>query len=277
MAWFLRRLALRRGVQVEITELDIQSDRRSDFTIPSVQKKWLQSIAQGIYYAVIVTPPCSTFSRAVWANDLGPFPLRSSAYPRGFPWNRAERFHKAEFGTILADFSFEALKRQFACGRRIGLMEQPEDLGKTNYERVPGQQPASMWQFWQFKQLLELQDVQTVVFAQSEFGTRSPKPTRFLMRIFAPLHPSMYSGLPQFDEQGWYIGPLPRQSGGAPLIGKSGGVFRTAQSAAWPPALCKWTAEAILTSFEQEWQGGVRQLLHPRRREQWRRRARINR
>ncbi|CAK8991364.1 unnamed protein product [Durusdinium trenchii] len=179
VAWYLRELALRKGVQVEITELDIQSDRRSDFTIPAVQKKWLQLIAQGIYYAVIVTPPCSTFSRAVWANDLGPFPLRSSTYPRGFPWNRADRFHKAEFGTILADFSFEALKRQFACGRRIGLMEQPEDLGRTNYERIPGHQPASMWQFWQFRQLLELPDIQTVVFAQSDFGTESPKPTRW--------------------------------------------------------------------------------------------------
>ena len=241
---------------MEITELDIQSDRRSDFTIPAVQKKWLQLIAQGIYYAVIVTPPCSTFSRAVWANDLGPFPLRSSTYPRGFPWNRADRFHKAEFGTILADFSFEALKRQFACGRRIGLMEQPEDLGRTNYERIPGHQPASMWQFWQFRQLLELPNVQTVVFAQSDFGTESPKPTRFLLRIFAPLHAAMHTGLPQFDEHGWYLGPLPRQSGGAPLIGKSKGVFRTAQSAAWPPQLCKWTAEAILTSFLQEWEGG---------------------
>ena len=241
---------------MEITELDIQADRRSDFTIPSVQKKWLQRIAQGIFYAVIVTPPCSTFSRAVWANDLGPFPLRSSVYPRGFPWNRAERFHKAEFGTVLADFSFEALKRQFACKQRVGLMEQPEDLGRTSNERVPGHQPASMWQFWQFAEILKMHDVQTVVFAQSEFGTASPKPTRFLLRIFAPLHPAMRTGPPQFDDQGWYMGPLPRQSGGAPLIGKANGVFRTAQSAAWPPALCKWTAEAILTSYLNECMGG---------------------
>ena len=175
VAGFLRRLASQQGVHVEITELDIQSDRKSDFTIPSVQKKWLQLITKGIFYAVIVTPPCSTFSRAVWANDLGPFPLRSSAYPRGSPWNRGDRFHKAEFGTVLAEFSFEALKRQFACKRRIGLMEQPEDLGRTNYERVPGHRPASMWQFQQFQQLLELPGVQTVVFAQSEFGTDSPE------------------------------------------------------------------------------------------------------
>lgn len=203
-----------------ITELDIQSDRKSDFTTPSVQKKWLRLIAAGMFFAVLVTPPCSTFSRAVWANDLGPFPLRSSSYPRGFPWNRGERFHKAEFGTILADFSFEALKRQFAREHSVGLMEQPEDLGRTTNERLAGHQPASMWQFWQFYELLKQQGVQTVVFPQSAFGTESPKPTRFLMRIFAPLHSAMFLGPPQFDAQGWYTGPLPRQPGGAPLIGK---------------------------------------------------------
>ena len=220
-------------------------------------------IAQGIFFAVIVTPPCSTFSRAVWANDHGPFPARSSSYPRGFPWNRGERFHKAEFGTILADFSFEALRRQFARKRSVGIMEQPEDLGRTSYERMPGHRPASMWQFWQFWELLEVEGVQTVVFAQSQFGTDSPKPTRFLMRIHAPLHQAMHPGPPQFDDDGWYVGPLPRTSGGAPLIGKKDGVFKTANSAAWPPALCKWTAETILTSFQQECTGGVR--LHWRR------------
>ena len=40
------------------------------------------------------------------------------------------------------------------------------------------------------------------------------------------------------------------------MIGKENGVFKTAHSAAWPPALCKWTAEAILTSFLQECLGG---------------------
>ena len=36
---------------------------------------------------------------------------------------RGERFHKAEFGAILADFSFEALERQFKRERRVGLID----------------------------------------------------------------------------------------------------------------------------------------------------------
>ena len=48
-----------------------------DLTIPRIQKKWLRLVSAGRYFAVVVTPPCSTFSRAVWANDEGPYPLRS--------------------------------------------------------------------------------------------------------------------------------------------------------------------------------------------------------
>eukprot|EP00438_Fugacium_kawagutii_P006907 Skav221031 [mRNA] locus=scaffold576:209066:211813:- [translate_table: standard] len=130
----------------------------------------------------------------------------------------------------------------------IAFMEQPEDLGRTTNNRVPGHQPASMWQFHQFHTLLEKEEVQTVVFPQSAFGQLSVKPTRFLMKCSAPLHPSMRSGPPIFDEDGWYLGPLEKLQG-APMIGKQDGQFRTSSAAAWPPGLCQWVAKAIITQF----------------------------
>ena len=57
----------------------------------------------------------------------------------------------------------------------------------------------------------------------------------------------------------WALYPV--VSGGASLIGKQHGIYKTAQSAAWPPALCRWTAEALLTSFVKEWSGGGEALL----------------
>ena len=57
----------------------------SPYQIPAVQKKWLQLIAKGIYYEAMVASPCSTFSRAVGAGDLGPYPLKSSARLKGVP------------------------------------------------------------------------------------------------------------------------------------------------------------------------------------------------
>ena len=190
--------------------MDIQRDGKCDFTLSAVQKRWLQRIDKGEFYAIVVTPPCSTFSRAVWANEAGPYPLRSHLFLRGFPWNAGARKDKAQFGNILADFAFEALKRQFKHEESVGVMEQPEDLGRTKRERIPGHSPASMWQFQQFWDLLEEASVVSVVFAQLDFGLESVKPTRFLMRMAAPLHPAMCFGSPQFDEDGWYIGPCQR-------------------------------------------------------------------
>ena len=250
VAWYLKRLAARTGIHIEVVELDIQRDRKCDFTLPAVHKKWLQRISSGEFYAVLVTPPCSTFTRAVWANEAGPYPLRIHLFLRGFPWNAGARKDRAQFGNVLADFAYEALKRQFEREHSVGVMEQPEDLGRTKKERIPGHAPASMWQFHQFDELLGMAGVSSVVFSQLDFGLESVKPTRFLMRTDAPLHPAMFHGRPKFDEAGYYVGPLPRRVG-KPMIGKEDGVFKTAAAAAWPPMLCKWTAEAIVTSYQR--------------------------
>jgi len=88
----------------------------------------LQLIDAGLMDALIITPPCSTFSRVPWANEEGPFPLRPSECLRGFTWNFKKRSRKAMLGNILADFSFEAMKRQFRRRRgKVAFMEQAED------------------------------------------------------------------------------------------------------------------------------------------------------
>ena len=143
----MRNLSRKHGIDAEVVELDIQRNRQHDFSLQHVQKRWLQRITSGEFFALVVTPPCSTFSRATWANDRGPYPVRSLIHPRGFPWNSKARAERAELGNLLADFSFEAMDRQSQHEGHVGLMEQPEDLGKTRNQRVPGHQPASMWQF----------------------------------------------------------------------------------------------------------------------------------
>ena len=248
MAAYLKKLAAVHGRQLNVIELDIQRDKRCDFTRQVVQKKWLQRIDNGEFDAVVLTPPCSTYSRAPWANDKGPYPLRSRRYPRGFPWMSFKRKQKACQGTVLAEFSYEAFKRQIRRGDAV--MEQPEDLGKTKVVRIPGHSPASMWQMPQFFQLLKEPDVRTVVFPQKAFGIESVKPTRFLMKLQGSLHPAMYEGLPQFDEDWSYLGPLPPMSG-VPLIGRDANGFKTSSAAAWPPQLCEWVATKIFTSYLQ--------------------------
>lgn len=248
MAGYLKRLAKMHAVNVEVIELDIQRNRKHDFTLQQVQKRWLQRITNGEFFAVLVTPPCSTFSRAVWANDQGPFPVRSHIHPRGFPWNQRARYEKAELGNSLADFSFEAMMRQAQHAGYVGMMEQPEDLGKTKGDKVPGHRPASMWQFPQFFKALE-EGLRTVVFAQADFGTEAVKPTRLLLHLDGEVHPAMVNGAPEMDAEGRYIGPLPKREG-KPLIGRENGAFRTAAAAAWPEQLCRWAAETIVAAYQ---------------------------
>jgi hypothetical protein len=81
--------------------VDLRHRKGADLSLPAVQAKWLRRIDSGGVDALLVTPPCSTFSRASWANDEGPIPLRSSRCPRGFTWNSKARRQKAELGNIL--------------------------------------------------------------------------------------------------------------------------------------------------------------------------------
>lgn len=172
VADFLRKKAAKFHIQVEVHEVDIQRSKRMDLTNPKVQKRLLQAIDAGVYDAVILTPPCSTFSRAVWANDRGPYALRSFLCP----WNTRPRREKAQVGNILGDFSYEALKRQLQHPNRFGLMEQPENLGRVKKMRVPGHWPASMWQFQQHGDLLkQFPGLKSVVLAHLRGSWFKPK------------------------------------------------------------------------------------------------------
>lgn len=182
---------------IEVLELDIRRDRKCDFTLPYVQERWLRRIDSGEFWAVVVTPPCSTFSRAQFANDQGPHPVRSHLHPRGFSWNSQARHEKATLGNLMADFSFEAMRRQARLKHRLAFMEQPEDLGQTTNPRIPGHRPASMWQFPQFEAAMN-EGLRTAAFSQLDFGSESNKPTRFLMKFDGQLHEAMYEGLPHF-------------------------------------------------------------------------------
>ena len=82
----------------------------------------------------------------------------------------------------------------------------------------------------------------------SGFRRKVGKTNKTLLVKAEEIHPEMYPGLPQFDPEGWYLGPLPRKVG-APLIGHDGTNFNTAAAAAWPPQLCEWAAKSIISSF----------------------------
>ena len=85
--------------------MDILRKPFTDLSNPRTQTSFLERVRDGSYFAVILSPPCSTFSRAPWRNRRGPRPIRSYEYPDGLPGLRWAERRKARLGNTLADFS----------------------------------------------------------------------------------------------------------------------------------------------------------------------------
>ena len=197
----------------------------------------------------LASPPCHTFSRARHRKP-GPPPLRSKLYPRGFPWLNNRNAAEVQASNFLIDQCLHAAALAVTAGNQF-LLEHPEDLGLA----PDGLIPASIWSWPELLDLLV--STPTVCFAlfQCHFGAHFAKPTRLLTNLRAFLqNPPKYASLPSFDASHRYTGPLPRQcphgDSHGPLIGKDAQThaWRTAPSAAYPPAMCRWLATAIADS-----------------------------
>ena len=111
---WLRRLSKTFGVDIEVEMVDIQVRPFLDLTQSEVQRRLLNKIAAGRYFAILLSCPCSTFSRVTWANRKGPRPVRSYRYRRGMV-----RLKKANWGNTMTDFSFEAFAKQMEHEGRL--------------------------------------------------------------------------------------------------------------------------------------------------------------
>jgi hypothetical protein len=246
---WLRKLSKQFDVTVEIEMVDIQVKPHLDITKDEVQQQLLNKIAAGRYFALLISPPCSTFSRVTWANRRGPRPVRSYVRLRGFvrlSWPERKR---ANWGNILTDFSYKAFEKQMVQVDAMALFENPEDLGAIQAGENRGIRPGSMWQFEKFLELLRWDKVDTAAFYQEDFGTEYLKPTRLLLGGFKRLPKHFVLGPPYFDDQGFYAGPLERRSAKRQLVGRSGNRFATTGSEQWPSDMCRWIATEILEQF----------------------------
>ena len=127
----------------------------------------------------------------------------------------------------MADFSFEVFDEQMEHSDYMALFENPEDLGAIRSGERAGVRPASMWQWQQFAELLKQQGLTTAAFYQEDFGTEYLKPTRLLLGRFATYPDHFCLGPPEFDDQGFYAGPLSQRASSRQLVGFSGVGFAT--------------------------------------------------
>ena len=257
----LVRLCHHQGVQCTVHEVDIQNSPEWDLTKGAVQQSLLQRIRQEEFDVVLITPPCSTWSRVRGANCRGPPAIRSRGYPWGFPWLSTRHQRDADLGNILIVFMLDVLEAleahpMSAAGSLVLLFgEHPEDLGViTREEDGMVMEPASIWQLDRLREVAKPNNALqlfTVVFNQCCWGAPYRKPTRLLSNI-DNLQSWGSCEWPQFDAHHHYVGPrLSCQC--QPTVSlarhRDDSVFRTATTAAYPAAMDKALAKAIFSAW----------------------------
>ena len=171
----------------------------------------LATIRAGGYEAILVTPPCSTWSRVRSANRRGPPMVRSSLYVWGFPWLKGSLQQDVELGNVLILFMIEVLQEVAshpisAQGYLVLVLgEHPEDLGAVRREEDGAKLvPASIWQLTTLRAVLsDHPEMFTVVFGQCCFGAPYRKPTRLVTNI-PQLRQWGPQDWPSFTDDGFY-------------------------------------------------------------------------
>ena len=240
---------------LQMVEFDLLRDQSHDVSLPHTWKHLCSLIDSGSFDVLIISPPCNTFSRArhAFRRSPGPKPLRNVHWPLGFPWLEGQNLQDVSLANQLIDRSVSSCSQASTVGTFF-IFEHPEDLGIT----VDDERPASIWQLDALRQLQITTEAYTWALYQCEYGKESglacadtSKPTRLLSTLPAASD-EPYQGWPEFNTDFAYIGPLPHKcshSGHKPLIGQdSNGRFKTAPSAAYPPAMCHRLADLIVRS-----------------------------
>ena len=251
--WLLKLLPS--NVTLIMTEVDVLIDAvNHDLLVEGNGERFTNQIAES--QVVVCTPPCSTHSRAVWSNRLGPCPIRSRQYLRGFPWLSSAHQTKADTANKLMDLTWNVMTLTNTAARKtfcLGLVEHPEDLGRVG-SWATGGTPASIWQTDEARSFVTNHRWSTIALHQSQYGAPTPKPTRLLFNHNA--FDSMgHTGWPSFDSGGRYLGPLPKPttSPGISIMRKQGdsGPFKTAATASYPSDMCRELATLMISCWQR--------------------------
>ena len=238
MTQFLQQQS--RGFKLRITCVDIQRKPSVDLAKTKERQKLLARIRAQEFDAIL-SPPCSTFSRAPWANFKGPRPVQSAAKPRGLDKLTAAERDRCMLGNIFADFTWEVVELAIEFRGLFCYWNNQKTWACLARGPYKGQRPASMWQWPAMDRVAKLPRVATLALHQSSFGTDYPKPTRLLLLGARHLPNFCYVGPPAYDNTGSYMGPLPRLHNQPSMRDRAtSGPFKTTGTEQWPIRMCQW-------------------------------------
>ena len=225
---------------VEVEEWDICRGPGYDLLREDVQSSLMERIQRGEFCAIVMSPPCASWSRAPWANRWGPRPLRTAVYPWGMPWLEGWRLEKVANSNTMIKLCIQVIQKIQTSPQVAFLLEHPENLGAIRSRPSFTVRPASIWELDEVQALAQGRGF-TRAFHQCKFGAISQKPTRILTDLKG-LKDIGYHSWPTLNKQGLYLGPVPTHC----TCGKShSGIikrgaeeqFSTTKAAAYPEAM----------------------------------------
>ena len=240
-----------KGWLLVMEEIDVVRDPKAHDTMKTDNWDSIKlRIVTRRMFIVVVTPPCESWTRVLYANSWGPHPVRSVEHPWGFPWLSENDKLRAEAGNVFIRQTLEIF-HLVAKHELILLSEFPEDLGATK----DGDQPASIFQLPEFWDALDAARGVSGAFYQCKDGAPYAKPTRISSTSVGVVK-ELYMGPPQFDSARWYKGPLPAHCGHnhAGLVKKGPrDSFKTKEldTAAYRPLTCKWMARVLVEEVDE--------------------------
>ena len=245
---FLEHLNSGKDYDIMVLSVDLAVDRtKCDLMNPRQRQKWDELLCSGKVAAVVMGPPCETFTaaRENAIEGCSIRPIRSAAEPwgkRGCKHHEIEQLHTSN---TLIQFALKACARMVYTGR-MALMEHPA--------RPPKPESVSIWQVEETQILQEAPCSDMLTFHQSIHGAESKKPTTLLTVRMQKLRKHIYKN--QLGEE--------ESKGMITLLGKDEkGKFRTARAKEYPPSLNKAIAKTISEHVEdahhfgEETEGGA--------------------
>ena len=244
----LQKICASQQLVLTMHEFDLVRGPDQDLTSTVLWDNLFKMIQIGVFDVLILSPPCSTFSRARhrYSGTFGPRPLRSHAHLLGFPWLRDADNRRVEQANFFVRQSFKAARLQQQQGLYF-ILEHPEDLGRVS----SGERPASIWAFDEILEMCAGGDIACWGVHQCFFGAATSKPTRLLSNLPAALRFGV--SLPVFDDDGRYLGPLQKcpHAHDQSACGYTDGAWRSTAAAAYPSEFSEFLARLCFSSVHE--------------------------
>ena len=163
------------GLLITAISVDIIFDGKlGDLTNKDTQQRWISLALQGALAAVLLGPPCNTWSVSRWRSayglDSGPRPVRLLTCFFGMGSLSLREIRQVLLGNALLFFAFDMV---YAMGiiQRVAILEHPDIPFRE--ERAP-----TIWNTGAFQALKQIPGTKVISIHQGLFGAVSPKPTR---------------------------------------------------------------------------------------------------